>query len=623
MIIVIPLGGIGKRFSELGYKDPKPLVKVLGKEIIFWVLDNLKINVKDKVYIVYNKELDNFDFTDHFSKYPYLNFLRLDRNTNGPVETIYEITKILEKNDKNEGILIVDGDTFYKKDILKKIDKKHHAIFYHKTKIKDPIFSYIKIKNKKIIDIVEKKKISSNANTGAYYFNSINKFNYYANLCLKKNKKTYVSEIFKKLIDNKELVYPKILQNNQFACLGTPKQVIEFSTQKKIEKKRFCFDLDNTLVSFPKISNDYTSVKPKFKNIKFLNFLYSLGHHIIIFTARRMRTHKGNIKKVKKDVERLTINQLKLFKINYHELIFGKPYAHFYIDDLCIHPTENLNTKLGYYETSDNVSRRFNEVIVGEKITIKNSKNLEILNNEINFLKNLPNKIKSFFPKLRSHGKNFYKMDTINGLKLSYLLINNLLTKEDLTNIFESLSIIHKSKSKIKEKKFNIYKNYYQKLKIRLKKERGIINKFGNKNYNKLKNFLIDYEISKKGKIGVIHGDPVLSNIIKKNTNELVFLDPRGGQGDEFTIYGDINYDFAKVYQSLYGYENIILDKKIDHKYLKDLRNHFEKLLKSDKKINDVNTIKYLTSSLYFSLVPFHDKKYVSKFLDISFHLIN
>ncbi|MDC0890150.1 hypothetical protein OAS87_02825, partial [Candidatus Pelagibacter ubique] len=121
----------------------------------------------------------------------------------------------------------------------------------------------------------------------------------------------------------------------------------------------------------------------------------------------------------------------------------------------------------------------------------------------------------------------------------------------------------------------------------------------------------------------VIHGDPVLSNIIKKNTNELVFLDPRGGQGDEFTIYGDINYDFSKVYQSLYGYENIILEKKIDHKYLKDLRDHFEKLLKSDKKINDINTIKYLTSSLYFSLVPFHDKKYASKFLDISSHLIN
>ena len=29
-----------------------------------------------------------------------------------------------------------------------------------------------------------------------------------------------------------------------------------------IKNKRFCFDLDNTLVTFPTITNDYTSVKP-------------------------------------------------------------------------------------------------------------------------------------------------------------------------------------------------------------------------------------------------------------------------------------------------------------------------------------------------------------------------
>ena len=42
MIIVIPLGGIGKRFSEMGYTDPKPLIKVLGKEIIFYIKTKIK-----------------------------------------------------------------------------------------------------------------------------------------------------------------------------------------------------------------------------------------------------------------------------------------------------------------------------------------------------------------------------------------------------------------------------------------------------------------------------------------------------------------------------------------------------------------------------------------------------
>ena len=226
------------------------------------------------------------------------------------------------------------------------------------------------------------------------------------------------------------------------------------------------------------------------------------------------------------------------------------------------------------------------------------------------------------FPKLKENGNNFYKMDTIKGLKFSYLLINNLLTKDDLTSIYKNLCNIHFSKQKIKNNRLNIYKNYYQKMKDRIDQKDEIIKKFGNKNFKKLKNYLINYEINDEGKIGVIHGDPVLSNIIKKTNGDLVFLDPRGSLGDEFTIYGDTNYDFSKVYQSLNGYENIILDKKIDYDYLEDLKSHFESLLLTNKKIYDINTIKFLTSSLYVSLIKFHDKKYTNKFLDISRNLI-
>ena len=78
----------------------------------------------------------------------------------------------------------------------------------------------------------------------------------------------------KELINNKETVYAEKLKDTEFACLGTPKQIIDFSKQKTIEKKRFCFDLDNTLVTFPKILNDYTTVKPKIKNIKFTGDKY-------------------------------------------------------------------------------------------------------------------------------------------------------------------------------------------------------------------------------------------------------------------------------------------------------------------------------------------------------------
>ena len=39
MNIIIPLGGKGERFKKEGYISPKPLIKVLDKEIIFYVLD--------------------------------------------------------------------------------------------------------------------------------------------------------------------------------------------------------------------------------------------------------------------------------------------------------------------------------------------------------------------------------------------------------------------------------------------------------------------------------------------------------------------------------------------------------------------------------------------------------
>ncbi|CAF1541637.1 unnamed protein product, partial [Adineta steineri] len=48
---------------------------------------------------------------------------------------------------------------------------------------------------------------------------------------------------------------------------------------------RFCFDLDNTLVSYPTIYGDYNSVEPKIHNIQLVRELHMAGHYIIIQTA--------------------------------------------------------------------------------------------------------------------------------------------------------------------------------------------------------------------------------------------------------------------------------------------------------------------------------------------------
>lgn len=40
--IVIPMAGLGRRFSKAGYDLPKPLIDVCGKPMIEVVVNNLK-----------------------------------------------------------------------------------------------------------------------------------------------------------------------------------------------------------------------------------------------------------------------------------------------------------------------------------------------------------------------------------------------------------------------------------------------------------------------------------------------------------------------------------------------------------------------------------------------------
>ena len=87
------------------------------------------------------------------------------------------------------------------------------------------------------------------------------------------------------------------------------------------------FDLDDTLCKTPKnfeTVERYKYCKPIKKNINILNKLFFNGYFIKIYTARGINSYKGDVKKIEKNLKKLTVSQLKNWKVNYHELIFGK-----------------------------------------------------------------------------------------------------------------------------------------------------------------------------------------------------------------------------------------------------------------------------------------------------------
>ena len=180
MIILIPLGGLGTRFKNLGYLLPKPLINVMGKPILFWLLDNLNLQDISMVYIPYHPDIAKYRIEDRLQKnYTNINFkfLKLQENTRGAAETIHIALKKLEIDD--EPILCLDGDNFYISDIVK-LWNGENSIGVFEDISSEVIYSYVKVNdNNKILEIKEKNKISNIACTGAYGFNSWKTLNQY------------------------------------------------------------------------------------------------------------------------------------------------------------------------------------------------------------------------------------------------------------------------------------------------------------------------------------------------------------------------------------------------------------------------------------------------------------
>lgn len=98
---------------------------------------------------------------------------------------------------------------------------------------------------------------------------------------------------------------------------------------KKI--KIICFDLDNVLCTTSK--SLYKKSKPIKKAIELVNFLYAKGFYIKIFTSRFMGRNNNKVSKAKKQGYEFTKKQLLDWRLNYNELIFGKPSYDLFIDD--------------------------------------------------------------------------------------------------------------------------------------------------------------------------------------------------------------------------------------------------------------------------------------------------
>jgi NDP-sugar pyrophosphorylase family protein len=100
MHIVIPMSGIGNRFIEAGYKEPKPLIVIDGKPIIEHVCD-LFPNESKFTFICNSKHLYETSMRDVLTSIkPTSSVVEIPNHKKGPVYAVHQVEGLIDDDEE-------------------------------------------------------------------------------------------------------------------------------------------------------------------------------------------------------------------------------------------------------------------------------------------------------------------------------------------------------------------------------------------------------------------------------------------------------------------------------------------------------------------------------------------
>ncbi len=234
--IVIPMCGEGKRFKELGYSFPKPLIDINGKPMIQWVTEN--INAEAKFIFIVTK----FDYEKYNLKH-LLNLLEnnceiiiLDKPTQGAAETVLKAKNLFDDEDPiaiiaTDQLLEWNSNEFFYAMAADECDGG--IVTFEST---HPKWSYSIIgDNGFVTETAEKKPISRNASAGVYYFKCGSDFIKYAKQMIDKEltfeNEYYICPVYNEMIGDRKKI--RIFPIKKMWSFSTPEDVELFLQRNK------------------------------------------------------------------------------------------------------------------------------------------------------------------------------------------------------------------------------------------------------------------------------------------------------------------------------------------------------------------------------------------------------
>jgi len=196
MIVVMPMAGLGSRFSSQGYDEPKPLIQFLGKTMIQHVVEHLGLPQCKHVFLCQKTHVKQYDLKNLFSTFlTDFEIVEIDGVTDGAATTVSMAAKVISPDDE---IMIVNSDQliYWNKDI--NFADAGTIFCFHGN---GPKWSYASINESgRVVKVAEKVQISNNATSGMYHWKRFGDFIEAYNKMIEANDRTnnefYVAPVY-------------------------------------------------------------------------------------------------------------------------------------------------------------------------------------------------------------------------------------------------------------------------------------------------------------------------------------------------------------------------------------------------------------------------------------------
>jgi dTDP-glucose pyrophosphorylase len=235
MNIVIPMAGRGSRFADAGWTLPKPLIDVLGKPMYAWATDGLPLERADRlIFICLKEHLHDLqlerDIRSRYEQYAPV-IIELNEVTSGQLCTVL---KARDQIDCATPLLIFNADTYCPTTLTTAIDRWQGQAdgILDVFEAEGDRWSFVRMdENGRVSETAEKRRISSWATTGLYYFQNGGEFARQADRMIaaedRVNGEFYVAPLYNRMIatgmDIRANIVPEVW------VLGTPEDLQYFS----------------------------------------------------------------------------------------------------------------------------------------------------------------------------------------------------------------------------------------------------------------------------------------------------------------------------------------------------------------------------------------------------------